>query len=66
MTPEEQKEVLALLDVRVTVLKHAKKTAGGRVVAPARVRIEGLVSDQMLLSAEGSTRHIDEIPSRRS
>lgn len=66
MTPAEQKQILELLDVRVTVLKHAKKSAGGKVLAPARIRIEGLVNDQMLVSAEGSARDIDETSSPRS
>jgi site-specific DNA recombinase len=65
MTPEEQKQVLELLDVRVTVLEHAKKSSGGRVLAPARIRIEGLVSDQ-LLSGDAPTRDIAQIPSPKS
>jgi site-specific DNA recombinase len=42
MTPQEQKEVLDLLDVRVTIIEHVTRTA------PARVRIEGIVYDTLL------------------
>src|SRR4051794_27985719 len=66
MPPQEQKQVLELLNVRVTVLRHAEKTAGGRVLKPAQIRIEGLVNDQMLVSAEGSARDLAKLPSRRS
>jgi DNA invertase Pin-like site-specific DNA recombinase len=62
MTPEEQKQVFELLDVRVTVIEHAKKTKGGRVLEPARIKIEGLVNDQVL-SADGA-RHIEKTSSR--
>lgn len=51
MTPEEQKEVLDLLDVRVTVLAHATRTT------PARVGIEGVVYDA-LLSEEKAVREL--------
>lgn len=52
MTKEEQKEMLDLLDVRVTVLEHATKDA------PARVRVEGVVGNAALTSA---AREIDEV-----
>jgi len=58
MSPEEQKEVLELLDVRVTVLAHATRTT------PARVRIEGVVYDA-LLSEEKAVRELAR-PSHRS
>jgi site-specific DNA recombinase len=63
MTPQEQKQILDLLDVRVTVVKHAQKSAGGRVLEPAQIRIEGLVNDQVLLSAESPARDINEASS---
>jgi site-specific DNA recombinase len=64
MPPQEQKQILDLLDIRVTVMKHATKSAGGRVLKPAQIRIEGLVNDQVPLSSEGSARDIDEATSR--
>jgi len=63
MSQQEQKQVLELLDVRVTILKHARKTAGHRVLEPAQIRIEGVVNDQVLLSADETTRHIAQPPS---
>jgi DNA invertase Pin-like site-specific DNA recombinase len=65
MTPEEQKQVLELLDVRVTVLEHARKSPGGRVLEPARIRIEGFVSDDVL-SAASAARHMNDVVLRRS
>lgn len=65
MTLEEQKQVLDLLDVRVTILEHATKTGGHRVAKPARIRIEGLVHDGVLAAADDA-RHINELPSPRS
>jgi DNA invertase Pin-like site-specific DNA recombinase len=65
MAPEEQKQILELLDVRVTILKHARKTPGGRVVAPAKVRIEGRVHDHLLLTADGTARDLTEAMPRR-
>ena len=62
MTLAEQKQVLDLLDVRVTILKHARKTAGHRILEPAQIRIEGVVNDQILLSADETTRHIAHLP----
>lgn len=60
MTRREQKEVLALLDVRVTVLENQVKAPGGhRIVSPARIRIEGRVNDQILLSADRTARDIE-------
>ncbi len=63
MTLAEQKQVLDLLDVRVTVIKHARKTAGHRILEPAQIRIEGVVNDQILLNADETTRHIAQLPS---
>ena len=57
MTPQEQKEMLDLLDVRVTVVEHATKEA------PARVRIEGVVGSVALTNA---AREIDEVEPPRS
>jgi site-specific DNA recombinase len=57
MTPQEQKEMLDLLDVRVTVLEHATKET------PARVRVEGVVGSVALTNA---AREIDEDIARRS
>lgn len=59
MTPEEQKEVLDLLDVRVTILEHGTRTT------PARVRIEGVVYDH-LLSEERPVWDLGKTSSRRS
>jgi hypothetical protein len=56
MTPEEQKEVLDLLDVRVTVIEHATRTT------PTRVRIEGIVYDTLLTDE----RNLATPSSRRS
>jgi site-specific DNA recombinase len=42
MSLEEQKEVLDLLDVRVTIIEHATRTT------PTRMRIEGIVYDTLL------------------
>lgn len=58
MTLQEQKQVLDLLDIRVTILSHAKKTPRHRILEPAQIRIEGLVNDQMLVSNEDSTRNL--------
>jgi site-specific DNA recombinase len=66
MTLLEQKQVLDLLDVRVTVVKHARKTAGHRILEPTEIRIEGVVNDQVLLSADEKTRYIAQLPSPRS
>lgn len=55
MTPEEQKEVLDLLDVRVTIIDHATAKT------PARVRIEGIVSDALM-----DERDLETTSSRRS
>ena len=52
MTPEEQKEMLDLLDVRVTVLEHGTKET------PTRVRVEGVVGSVALTNA---AREIDEV-----
>jgi chromosome segregation ATPase len=60
MSPEEQKQVLNLLDVRVTVLEHARKSTGGRVLEPARIRIEGFVSDDVL-GATSEARHMNDV-----
>lgn len=57
MTPEEQKEMLDLLDVRVTVLEHGTKET------PTRVRVEGVVGSVALTNA---AREIDEVEPRRS
>jgi DNA invertase Pin-like site-specific DNA recombinase len=57
MTPEEQKEVLDLLDVRVTILESATHTT------PAKVRIEGIVYDHVL-SGEAAVRELAKTPSR--
>ena len=65
MSPEDQKRVLELLDVRVTILEHAKKTAGGRVVEPARIKIEGLVHDHVLTAVD-TARHMNNVSTRRS
>jgi hypothetical protein len=65
MSAEEQKEILDLLDVRVTILKHAKGSPGGRMLAPPVVRIEGVVYET-LLSSEATTRAVAKTPSRRS
>jgi len=65
MTPQEQKQVIDLLDLKVTVIEHAKKSAGGRVLAPAKVKIEGLVNEQVLVS-DDSTRDIGRTSPRRS
>jgi hypothetical protein len=43
MDPEEQKQVLELLDVRVTILDSGSRSA------PARVRVEGTVFEHALL-----------------
>jgi hypothetical protein len=51
MTPEEQKEMLNLLEIRVTVLEHATKNT------PTRVRIEGVVGAVALTNA---AREIDQ------
>ncbi len=51
MGDEERKEMLDLLDIRVTVLEHETKEM------PARVRIEGVATDLALTSA---AREIDE------
>ena len=53
-----RKQVLDLLDVEVTVIEQARKTRGGRIVAPARIRIEGQVSDQVVFSADASPREM--------
>src|SRR5258708_33703904 len=58
MTPQEQKEVLDLLDVRVTILAAATRTT------PAKVRIEGVVYDH-LLSEEKAVRDLAQTSSRR-
>jgi hypothetical protein len=58
MTPEEQKEVLDLLDVRVTILAAATRTT------PAKVRIEGVVYDH-LLSEEKAVRDLAQTSSRK-
>ncbi len=63
MTLAEQKQVLELLDVQVTVVRHARKTAGHRILEPAQIRIEGVVNDQVLLSADKTTRYIAQLPS---
>ena len=55
MTHEEQKQMLDLLDVRVTVLEHATKDA------PTKVRIEGVVGGVALTNA---ARDLDEIERR--
>jgi site-specific DNA recombinase len=52
MTPQEQKEMLDLLDVRVTVREHATKET------PTRVRVEGVVGSVALTNA---AREIDEV-----
>jgi hypothetical protein len=52
MTPQEQKEMLDLLDIRVTVLEHATKDT------PARVGIEGVVGG---LAYANAAREIDEV-----
>jgi len=57
MTPQEQKEVLDLLDVRVTILAAATRTT------PAKVRIEGVVYDH-LLSEEKAVRDLAQTSSR--
>ena len=57
MTPEEQKEMLDLLDVRVTVLEHATKET------LARVRVEGVGGSVALTNA---AREIDEVEPPRS
>jgi DNA invertase Pin-like site-specific DNA recombinase len=57
MRDEEQKEMLDLLDVRVTVLEHETKET------PARVRIEGVVGTLALTSA---AREIGAVETRRS
>ncbi|MEN3342284.1 MAG: hypothetical protein V7644_1688, partial [Actinomycetota bacterium] len=59
MSPEEQKEVLDLLDLRVTILDHATRTT------PARVRIEGVVYDT-LLSDERAVRDLAQTSSPSS
>jgi site-specific DNA recombinase len=59
MSPEEQKEILDLLDVRVTVLTHATRET------PTRVRIEGIVYDA-LLSEEGEVRDLAQTSSPRN
>jgi DNA invertase Pin-like site-specific DNA recombinase len=64
MSAEEQKQVLDLLDVRVTILEHQKRTPGHRVLAPAKVRIEGLVTDQVLAGVSDPARYIDNPSSR--
>jgi DNA invertase Pin-like site-specific DNA recombinase len=52
MSPQEQKEMLDLLDVRVTVLEHGTKES------PTRVRVEGVVGSVALTNA---AREIDEV-----
>jgi site-specific DNA recombinase len=59
MTTEEQKEVLDLLDIRVTILASATRTT------PAQVRIEGVVYDSVL-SGETAVRDLAKTPSPRS
>ena len=59
MTPEEQKEILDLLDVRVTILEHGTRTTA------AQVRIEGMVYDH-LLSEEKPVRDLAKASTRRS
>jgi site-specific DNA recombinase len=57
MTPKEQKIVLDLLDVRVTIVEHVKKSRGGRILAPAKVRIEGVVYES-IFSGDETTRQV--------
>jgi hypothetical protein len=57
-------QVLDLLDVRVTIVEHQKRTAGHRVLSPAKVRIEGVVTDGLLAQVSESTRDIDEVTRR--
>jgi hypothetical protein len=59
MSPEEQKEILDLLDVRVTILGQATRTT------PARVLTEGILYDA-LLSGEKDVRDLATTMPRRS
>ena len=59
MTPEEQKEIYDLLDIRVTIIEQRTRTQ------PARIRIEGFVYDA-LLSGKQAEREVAKTPSRRS
>lgn len=59
MTPEEQKEIYELLDLRVTIVQQRTRTQ------PARIRIEGVVYEA-LLSGEKAVREVVTTSSPRS